>query len=159
MKRLFHAVALSSAAAQRNGSMHARNRSPSASAVAGSLVALLLLLLPVDGAAQFGRSTKSMVKLSQSDIAIMRKIVREDFTDKPKGTSVPWQNPESGNSGTVTLLDRFPSKGRDCRRVRYLIKPGPSQPASVLPGDYVLTSCRLADGTWKIDSAAKPDAH
>jgi len=139
--------------------MDARNRRPLATALAGGLAALLLLLLPVDAVAQYGRSMKSMVKLSDKDIAIMRKIVREDFTDKPKGTTVPWDNPESGNSGTVTLLDRFPSKGRDCRRARYVIKPGPRQPASVLPGDYVLTSCHMPDGTWKLDSAAKPDAH
>ena len=119
--------------------------------------AALLLLCPTGAVAQYGRPLNSMVKLSDSDLAIVRKIVREDFSDKPKGTTVPWRNPESQNSGAVTLLDRFPSKGRDCRRVRYLVKPGPTQPAETIEGSYVLTTCRLADGTWKLDNDARRD--
>ncbi|HUC68666.1 MAG TPA: RT0821/Lpp0805 family surface protein [Stellaceae bacterium] len=122
-----------------------------------AIAAGLLLLWPVDALAQFSRSSHTTVQLTSSDRVIIRKIVREDFTDKPNGTTIAWSNPESTNSGTVTLLDRFSSKGRDCRRVRYDTKPGPKQPASVRASSYVLTSCRLADGTWKLDSQARPD--
>lgn len=133
--------------------MGRRNRIASAM-IAGMLG---LVLLPVNGAAQYGRALHSMVKLTSTDLAIVRKIVREDFTDKPNGTTKSWSNPESGNSGTVTLLDRFASQGRDCRRVKYFVKPGPSQPASVIPATYELTTCRLADGSWKLDNQAKRD--
>ena len=124
----------------------------------GAAAAALLLFCPLGAVAQFGRPLNSMVKLSDSDLAIVRKIVREDFTGKPKGTTIPWSNPESQNSGTVTLVDSFASKGRDCRRVRYLIKPGPTQPAGTIKSSYVLTTCRLADGTWKLDNDARRDA-
>lgn len=133
--------------------MGARNRFASA-LVAGMLG---LLLLPANGAAQYGRAMRTMVKLTSTDLAIVRKIVREDFTGKPNGTTAPWSNPESGNSGTVTLLDRFASQGRDCRRVKYFVKPGPSQPASVIPATYELTTCHLPDGSWKLDNQAKRD--
>lgn len=123
----------------------------------GAIAASLLLLWPIDAPAQYGRSGRTAVKLSSSDLAIIRKIVREDLTGKPNGTTIAWSNPDSTNSGTVTLLDRFRSKGRDCRRVKYDIKPGPKQPASVIASSYVLTSCQLADGTWKLDSEARPD--
>jgi 17 kDa outer membrane surface antigen len=122
--------------------------------------AALALLLPASApaVAQYGRTLHSMVKLTDTDLAIVRKIVREDLTDKPNGTTIPWKNPESQNSGTVTLLDRFPSQGRDCRRVKYLVKPGPTQPADVIPADYVSTTCHLADGSWKLDNSARRDA-
>jgi surface antigen len=122
----------------------------------GAIAAGVLLVWPIGASAQFGRSSRTTVQLTSSDRVIIRKIVREDLTGKPNGTTIAWSNPDSTNSGTVTLLDRFPSKGRDCRRVKYEIKPGPKQPA-VRPSSYVLTSCQFADGTWKLDSQARPD--
>lgn len=122
------------------------------------LVALTiaLLALPPDGIAQLGKAMWSFPKLSSTDLAMIRKIVREDFTTSPKGTMKSWNNPESTNSGTVTLLDRFTSIGRDCRRVQYFIKPGPKQPNNVIQGSYVMTSCHMPDGSWKIDDSARP---
>lgn len=120
------------------------------------LVTASVLLAP-PAAAQYGKAFRNSPKLSSQDIAIIRKVVREDLTGKPKGTTLPWSNSESENSGTVTLLDRFDSAGRDCRKVHYVVKPGPKQPAGAITGSYVLTSCRSADGTWKLDNSARPD--
>ena len=113
-----------------------------------------LSLVPEAGFAQLGPTFRSAPKLSQQDIAIIRKVVRQDLEGKPNGTTLPWSNPQSQNHGTVTLIDRFPSQGRDCRKVKYFINPGPS---SQIPTTYVLTSCKLADGSWKMDNAAAPD--
>src|SRR5690349_20176616 len=115
----------------------------------GSVVAGLVLLLPIEAPAQYGRTSWTIVKLTASDKAIVRKIYREDFSTEPNGTAREWSNPESQNSGKLTLIDRFTSKGRDCRKVRLQVKPGPKQPAEVIPANYVLTSCRLQDGSWK----------
>ena len=123
----------------------------------GPLVAALLLLWPMSAHAQYGRPLQTMVKLTDSDFVIVHKIVQEEFTGKPNGTTIAWKNPETQNAGTVTLLDRFASQGRDCRKVRYLVEPGPTQPAASIPGTYVMTSCRLADGTWKLDDSARRD--
>jgi surface antigen len=121
-----------------------------------TLTAAFLLLASGGASAQYG-NFKTSPNLTQDDIEILRKVVREDLTGKPKGTTLPWSSPKSRNSGTVTLLNQFPSQGRDCRRVRYLIEPGSSQPAAVKSTTYVLTSCRLPDGSWKQDNQAKPD--
>lgn len=124
-----------------------------------AIAAVLLPILPMSASAQYGRTFKGpQVKLSNTDFDIVRKIVREDFTGKPNGTSLPWNNPESQNSGTLTLLDTFQSKGRECRKVKYDILPGPNQPGAH-SANYVLTNCRLEDGTWKIDADARPDKH
>jgi surface antigen len=119
------------------------------------MAAALPVLAPIEASAQYGRTSRTAPKLTSADIAIVRKLVRQDLTGKPKGTTLSWSNPESENSGTVTLFDSFESRGRDCRRVRYLINPGSRQPASVRPASYVLTNCRLPDGTWQIDKQAK----
>jgi hypothetical protein len=145
-------------ASARKGSMRATNGLVPSIILAGAAAALSTLLLNPHAIAQYGRTFRTTIKLTSTDLAIVRKIVREDFTGKPNGTMMSWRNPESGNSGTLTLLDRFPSSGRDCRRVKYFIQPGPKQPASVIPATYVLTSCRLADGSWKLDDQAKPDS-
>lgn len=122
------------------------------------VVAALLLLAPADGFAQLGRPQfRTMPKLSDSDIAMVRKLVREDLTGKPNGTTLSWHNPQTDNSGTVTLLSTFTSTGRDCRRVRYVVNPGKNATPQEKPGTYELNSCRSADGTWKLDSQARPD--
>lgn len=123
----------------------------------GTIAMMSASLCPIEASAQYGRTFRTTIKLTGSDIGIVRKIVREDLTGKPNGTTVAWSNPETQNSGTVTLLNRFNSEGRDCRRVRYLINPGPQQPPSVIAATYVLTSCRLPDGTWKLDNSAQSD--
>lgn len=117
----------------------------------------ILMFVASDAHAQMGAGFRTSATLTGSDIAMIRKLVREDLAGKPKGTTLPWKNPQSQNSGTVTLLDRFPSTGRDCLRVRYVVNPGPNQPASDQPSTYVITSCKLPDGTWKQDNSAKPD--
>lgn len=118
------------------------------------MAAAALSLMPVDGFAQYGNAFKLAPHLTKQDIAIMRKTVREGLEGKPNGTTLPWNNPKSHRYGTVTLINRFPSQGRDCRRVRYVINPGSNAEVRTT---YALTSCHLADGTWKIDNAAKPD--
>jgi surface antigen len=119
------------------------------------LTAAILLLAP--GAfAQIGQFSNTP-NLTDKDFQIVQKLVRENLTGKPKGTTLAWSNPASKNSGTVTLLDQFPSQGRDCQRVRYVIKPGPDQPAPVQTTSYVRTNCHMPDGSWKQDSHAQPD--
>lgn len=123
------------------------------------LCAAALMLAPIQASAQLGKQQFSaMPKLTRGDTAIIRKLVREELTTKPAGTTLTWSNPESDNSGTVTLIAGFASQGRECWRVRYAIKPGANQPAAVKPNTYLLNNCRLPDGSWRIDSQARPDA-
>jgi hypothetical protein len=65
---------------------------------------------------------------------------------------------KASNSGSVTLLAAFCSSGRDCQRVRYVVKPASGAATTADTNTYVLINCRLADGSWKLDSSAKPDA-
>jgi surface antigen len=124
------------------------------------LIAALALLVaaPPSGLAQiYGPSVRDSATLTQSDIAIVQPLVRQGLTGKPNGTTLPWNNPQTSNSGTVTLLQAFPSSGKQCRRVKYHVVNGGKNSSGIRPADYVLTSCQLADGTWHLDSSAQPD--
>jgi len=63
----------------------------------------------------------------------------------PVGQTVQWNNPDSGNSGTVTpRRDGYSSSGRYCREYEQSITvDGQAQTA-------VGTACQNTDGTWEI---------
>jgi hypothetical protein len=63
------------------------------------------------------------------------------------GSSASWSNPESGNAGSVKLLQIFARDNRRCERIEYELRP--PQPNTRMD-HYVLVSCLQADGTWKL---------
>jgi hypothetical protein len=66
---------------------------------------------------------------------------------RPPGTAATWSNAPEGHTGTVTLLDKSTRQNMPCERIQYDIR----EPQSTRQqGFYVLTSCQLPDGTWKL---------
>ncbi|MBV9375545.1 MAG: hypothetical protein JO320_10885 [Alphaproteobacteria bacterium] len=60
------------------------------------------------------------------------------------GLSEPWSNPQTGSSGTSTILRVFRSGSMPCHLVRHhVIVAGRPAP------DYRLTWCRTPSGEWK----------
>lgn len=65
----------------------------------------------------------------------------------PIGETVSWNNPDSGNYGTVTpVRDGQSSYGRYCREYEQMIYVGGQQEIAVG------TACQNSDGTWEIVS-------
>ena len=63
----------------------------------------------------------------------------------PIGQTVQWNNPESGNSGTVTpRRDGYSSSGRYCREYEQTIVVDGRQETAVG------TACQNPDGTWQV---------
>jgi hypothetical protein len=59
------------------------------------------------------------VTLTRADLDMMRVALTQQIHNKRPGAAASWKNPESGNSGTVRLLDAFARQGyRDARRCR-----------------------------------------
>ena len=83
-------------------------------------------------------------ELSDSDRAWAKKTGRVDMTGRPVGTVLTWQNPDSGNAGTVELVENLVWQGRDCRRLihQFDIVNQPSQRVEFV-------TCLMADGEWK----------
>ena len=61
------------------------------------------------------------------------------------GESDSWNNPQTRNSGSSTILRIFRSGGMSCHLVRHRIIAGGRRPR-----DYRLTWCRTSTEEWKI---------
>lgn len=84
---------------------------------------------------------------NRSDLDMIKSGLAQQIHHRAAGTSVSWRNPESGNSGSVTPLRVFSRQGQRCEAIEYRM----SSADRGHPSDrFVLTSCRQADGNWKL---------
>ncbi len=58
-------------------------------------------------------------RLTEEDVDIVARTVRQELTGKPEGTVLEWRNDDSGNHGTVELVRRFDGAEGECRVVRH----------------------------------------
>ncbi len=62
------------------------------------------------------------------------------------GASESWNNPSTGNHGTVALIGVREHQGLPCRTLRHRLEiQGVAKPI-----EFVLNRCRTGDGQWKI---------
>ena len=102
-----------------------------AAAVAGGLLGAFL-------GSEIGSS------LDKADRLATERTTHRTLETAPTGSSVPWRNPDSGNSGTVTVDRTYErSTGQYCRDYRQTVEiDGQTE---ILTG----TACRQSDGTWR----------
>ena len=85
--------------------------------------------------------------LDRADKVAMGQSVQQSLETAPMGTTSSWQNPDSGNSGTVTPANTFQrSDGTYCREFSQTISVGGRTE------EAYGTACRQPDGSWKIVS-------
>lgn len=99
-------------------------------------------LLPLGAAS--ARWSDVLPELTSEDVELIKQKARVEMGDKPKGTVLEWNNPKSGNSGSVTLLRRFSIDGRECRALRHVLNVELEESF-----DYKVTICLQPDGTWQ----------
>lgn len=88
-----------------------------------------------------------MTPLTPQDRAIIGSTVQSQIHGKRPQTTAKWTSPESGHSGTITILSKSTRQGMPCERIEYrIVEPGGRQQH----GRYVFTSCQLPDGNWKL---------
>jgi surface antigen len=105
-----------------------------------------LAWLPAD--AQFlGLGFESNIVLKNSDLDLIHSTVDNQVHGKAVGTTAEWSNPDSGNYGTITLEKKYVVNGRPCETVRYTLE---TRRIAASPEHYVLDSCLLPDGQWRI---------
>jgi surface antigen len=115
------------------GSRVGRGRASTLAAIAGGV-------LGAWAGGRLGRSFDERDRKLQSQAA-------DDAMKAPIGQPVPWSNPDSGNSGSVTPLreDTRPTDGATCRRFEQIVTTKDGRTA--LDNG---TACRAPDGTWRI---------
>jgi surface antigen len=115
------------------------------------LLLLPLVLVAAPAAAQYmGPLWETNVPLTRADLDMIETTLAQQIHGHPAGTTVRWQDPASGNSGKITLLQVFEQSGGRCERIQY----HNYSPKKWLPNDhFTLTSCRQPDGSWRLSDA------
>ena len=81
--------------------------------------ALLLASSAAIGAGFVGLLKGSPVELfDDADLHLFLDAARKTLDEGSENQSFAWQNPQTGHRGQFTVLSRFESKGRACKRVR-----------------------------------------
>ncbi len=87
-------------------------------------------------------------KLDNRDKQMASQAATRAFEQNASGQASVWNNPDSGNSGTVTPTKTYQlATGQYCREYRQTITIGGE------PQQSYGTACRQADGTWKIQQS------
>ena len=84
--------------------------------------------------------------LDQRDRQIAAATAQRAFETAPSGQAVPWNNPDSGHSGSITPVRTYQSNGRYCREFQQTVT------IDNRPERSFGTACRQPDGSWQIQS-------
>lgn len=82
--------------------------------------------------------------LDRADQAAANRAGQQAFETAPAGSSVAWNNPDSGHSGTVTPTRTYYEGSQPCREYQTSVTiDGKTERAYG-------TACRQPDGSWKV---------
>ncbi len=85
--------------------------------------------------------------LDQRDRELAAQAAQQSFEYSRTGTTTPWQNPDSGHSGSFTPTRTYQNaSGQYCREYQQTIVVDGQQERAYG------TACRQPDGSWKIQS-------
>ncbi len=111
------------------------------------VVALVVLSFSSLAAAQMNPFGQSGFTIDDADLQAMSTVSAPLYADPPPaaGTKVEWSNPDSGNSGIVTLVEAFEHQGLPCRKLHYSFKiKNVSTDFS-----FIQDRCQVKSGDWK----------
>jgi len=108
-----------------------------------TLAVFALLTTSAEAQLLFG-SRLGQAHYQGDDTKIIMRVGADMLRNAPDGESRPWSNPQTGNSGTITILRSYKRGNLPCRDAEVNSK---LQERSVV---YVLPVCQVADGSWKI---------
>ena len=85
-------------------------------------------------------------KLDDRDKKMASQTAMQAFEHNQTGKASVWDNPDTGNHGSVTPTRTFQQNGQYCREYKQTIVVGDD------PQTAYGTACRQADGTWKVQA-------
>jgi surface antigen len=86
-------------------------------------------------------------KLDDRDKQMATQAAQRAFEQNRTGQAAVWNNPDTGNSGSITPVKTYQlANGQYCREYKQTISIGGEQHQAYG------TACRQADGTWQIQS-------
>jgi len=83
--------------------------------------------------------------MTRDDKMLAGKTTNDTLETERTGTTSTWRNPDTGNSGSVTVTDTFQqADGTPCRTFTQTVNAGGRSDSGVG------TACREPDGTWRV---------
>ena len=86
--------------------------------------------------------------LDKADKAAMQQAGQAALERSPTGRATSWNNPDSGNSGSITPVRTYETTAGPCREFHNEVFIGGKRQQAYG------TACRQADGSWKITKPA-----
>jgi surface antigen len=83
-------------------------------------------------------------RFTEQDWALMRAAHAEALEHGADGTETRWENPQSGNTGSITPLNTTEGENGVCREARIVNRAGNAS------GDSTYVFCRQGDGSWMV---------
>ena len=87
-------------------------------------------------------------QLTEKDIELMIELGNRAYKSARIDKEYRWENSDSGNSGSITLLRHFQSEGRECTETRMTIN---NRRKEIM--DKVKNYCLDAEGKWSLVSS------
>ena len=81
---------------------------------------------------------------NDEDWRLLRETGLDALNNQADGITVSWENPQTQNSGTITLVKTYEKEGSTCRQAKLFNKGGGQT------GTSVFDFCRNADETWQV---------
>jgi surface antigen len=92
-----------------------------------------------------GLGSEVGASLDRADMAYYNRTSQQALETAQPGQALPWQNPQTGNSGTITPSNYYQANnGAYCREYNQTINVG-----GQMSNGYG-RACRQPDGTWQI---------
>jgi surface antigen len=113
-----------------------------------SAVVLMVFALSAAGAeAQINPFKRTGFELTEADVALLRAAAEKLYRgeEAPVGRQEAWENSDSGNKGTVELVEIFSHGELPCRRLQHDITL-----ATQSVYRFIVDRCKLPSGEWKV---------
>jgi surface antigen len=82
--------------------------------------------------------------LDRADEVYASRAEAQALETTPTGSALPWRNPDTGSTGTVTPLETYETAGTYCREFQHKAKIGGTSQ------QVYGTACRGSDGQWQV---------
>ena len=117
---------------------------------AASLILMTILLASVSAPALSALNWRELkyspvAYFTDEDWRLFTETGEDLLNNHPDGTTLAWENPTTGSSGSVTAVSTSERNGMVCREVKIVNSAGPQTAQSIFH------LCKQADGSWKFD--------
>ena len=112
-------------------------------------VFICALALPATASNLKWLKNSAAINLTEEDWRLAKEAADNALNEAKDGTTVSWENEDTGASGSSTPLKSGKKDGMRCRYLKL------KSTAKGINGEMIFLFCKYEDGLWKINSQKK----